>query len=85
MIIGFYAIGLIGLLTHFLKQKVKGQTALAIRRWFAGHVKDTVLSLIMFTVVFASLYAAGQLSFMNAFMAGYMCDSLFARLEKKNV
>lgn len=78
----YFGIGLLGLLAHFLKQKVKGQTAQEVTQWFAGHFKDTVLSLLLYIASFALLSETGQMGFFAAFSAGYMADSIFARKQE---
>ena len=78
----YLAVGILGVVSHFFKQKVKGQTAHDIKSWFGNHLKDTILSLIAFIVTFLIMSQTGDLTVMTAFMSGYMCDSLFTRVNK---
>lgn len=75
----YFLVGLLGVLAHFFKQKIKGQTVLEVKQWFTSHFKDTVLSLLLYVASFALLMETGQMGFFAAFSAGYMCDSIFSR------
>ena len=81
----YFCVGLLGVVSHFFKQKIKGQTPHDIRNWFVSHFKDTILSFIAFIVAFVWLWTSGDVTFMSAFMSGYMADSLFSRIEKRDV
>ena len=68
--------GLAGMISHFLKLEVKGQTVDDIKAYFKGHFKDTTVATI------ATLFAAGLAFIMGqglmaAFLAGYAFDSVF--------
>jgi len=81
--IGYFFLGLLGLLTHFLKKKITGQTLESIKEWFVNHPKDAILSVVAFIISFLVFHGAGELSYLTSFMAGYMCDSIFTRIEEK--
>lgn len=80
-----FFLGLLGLITHFLKRKIKGQTARAIKHYFKGNLKDTVIAVIAFTVSFAILVQTGELSYLSAFLTGYACDSIFNNVDINDV
>ncbi|MCS7318217.1 MAG: hypothetical protein NZZ41_07945 [Candidatus Dojkabacteria bacterium] len=80
----YFVAGLLGLGAHFLKQKIRGQTAHAIRDWFINNIKDTILSVIFYIASFSALVHTDDISFYTAFMCGYCSDSLFSRKPKTN-
>ena len=72
----YLAAGLLGMISHFLKLEVKGQTFNDIKTYFGNHFKDTIVATI------ATLFAAGLAFIMGqglmaAFLAGYAFDSVF--------
>jgi hypothetical protein len=75
----FAFLTLAGVLAHFLKRKIKGETLADIKTYFATHVKSTVLTLLAATAAFFTLYYTGELSGISAFMAGYTTDSILNR------
>jgi hypothetical protein len=79
--IAYFIIGLLGLISHFLKQKVKGQTIHSITDWFIKNPKETLLSLIAFVVSFVVLTQTGGLTYISCFLSGYCCDSIFSKQE----
>jgi len=79
---GYFGVGLLGLLSHFLKRKIKGETLTDIKQWFSHHAKNTALSVIAFIISYAALIQTDDLSVLSSFMAGYMCDSIFSRSLK---
>lgn len=80
-----FLLGLLGLTTHFLKRKIKGQTVRAIKNYFKGNLKDTIIAVIAFIVSFAILVQTGELSYLSAFLTGYACDSIFNNVGIKDV
>jgi hypothetical protein len=68
--------GLAGMVSHFLKLEVKGQTADDIRNYFQSHFKDTVTAVIATLFVAGLAFIMGQ-GLMAAFLAGYAFDSVF--------
>lgn len=78
----YFIVGLMGVISHFLKQKVKGETLNDIKGWFTDNPKETVLTLIAFIVSFLVLTQTGSMGYFTAFMSGYMSDSIFAKATK---
>lgn len=75
----------LGMFTHFLKKKVKGETPTEIWKYFHDNVKDTITAIIATFVGFVSYMATIQTGmaadFIVVFGLGYMCDSLFNRWD----
>ena len=82
-----YILALLGMLTHFLKKNIKGETVTEIRDYFKDHFKSTFLALVATTVGFLIYYfllASGQnADIFGSFGIGYMFDSFFNRYETK--
>ena len=80
-----YAISIIGMFSHFLKRKVKGESLTEIKNYFRDHIKSTLLALIATSIGFAGynfVLATGMPADIFAvFGVGYMCDSMFNRYE----
>ena len=66
--------GLVGMVTHFLKKNVKGQTADDIKTYFASNFKDTLQATIVTLFAAGTAFVMGQ-GLMAAFLAGYAFDS----------
>jgi len=81
MLILYFLIGIIGVIVHFLKKKVKGQSIASVKKYFATHFRSTVLMFFAYIGAFAGLHELGQLTMAAAFMAGYTCDSLINKNE----
>ena len=78
LIFNFF-IMLLGIISHFAKKKIKGQTVADFKNYFNTHFKDTVITVIAGIVLFGSLAATGGLGWIASFTAGYTSDSLFNR------
>lgn len=78
-------IALVGMLSHFLKKKIKGETITQIKHYFADHFKTTLLSLIA-TVIgyYAYLQYTETPDIIAVFLIGYTCDSLFNKWESES-
>lgn len=74
LMLNFFAL-VIGIIAHFGKKKVTGQTLDDIKNYFKGHFKSTITTLCGAVVLFGTLVSTGGLGFMASFMAGYMADS----------
>ena len=72
-----------GIIAHFLKKKIKGETLDDIKKYFKNNFKSTVATVIAAIVLFSSLIGTGGLGFIASFTAGYACDSLFNRGTKE--
>lgn len=81
-----YVIAIVGMLMHFFKKQIKGETITEIAGYFSDHFKSTVIAFVATTVGFLGYYfllASGQESDIFAvFGVGYMADSFFNRYEK---
>lgn len=82
-----YLIALLGMLTHFFKKQIKGETFLEIRDYFSSHLKSTVSAFIITSVAFFSYYytlATGSTAdIATSFMMGYMFDSMLNKWESR--
>ena len=72
-----FIIMILGIISHFAKKKIKGQTLADFTNYFNTHFKDTVITVIAGIVLFGSLAATGGLGWIASFTAGYTSDSLF--------
>jgi hypothetical protein len=81
----YICIGLsaLGVLSHFLKKKVRGQTLSHIANYFSSHFKYTLLSLIGASGGFFVALQMGELNYLSAFGVGYLADSFFNKVEEK--
>lgn len=81
-----FIISLLGMLMHFFKKQIKGETITEIADYFSDHFKSTVMAFVATTVGFLAyhfLLASGQKADIFAvFGVGYMADSFFNRYEK---
>ncbi len=81
-----YAVALVGMIVHFLKQKVKGQTLVEIREYFSANFKDTLIAFIATSLGFVAymfgLSTGQNADFLAVFAVGYMCDSFFNKWDK---
>ena len=73
--------GYTGLICHFLKKKIKGETVTEITSYFHDNIKSTLLSII--TVAVGILLAGNYitLTYAEAFGIGYMVDSILNKWE----
>lgn len=66
--------GVMGMIVHFLKLDIKGQTASDIKAYFTNNLKYTLWALIVTLFVSGGALALNQ-GIMAAFLAGYTFDS----------
>lgn len=85
---GLLIIAMLGMVVHFLKRKVTGESADEIVAYFRTHFKTLIISLVSVWIGwigYASLLATGQIADVFAvFGIGYMCDSIFNRYDKQD-
>lgn len=77
-----FVFALLGMFTHFLKKKIKGETFLAIRSYFKSHLKSTLTALII-TIIgywFTAFYLE-ETNPLTYFLLGYMFDSMLNKWE----
>ena len=81
-VLGNFIVMLLGVLAHFTKKKIKGETLADIKTYFKTHFKETVTTFIAAIVVFISAVATGGLSWIGSFTMGYAADSVFNKSAK---
>lgn len=81
-VIGNFIVMLLGVISHFAKKKIKGESLDDVINYFKSHFKNTVITLIAGIVAFAGLIASSGLGWVASFLLGYTCDSMFNRSEK---
>jgi len=82
-----FAIAFLGMITHFLKKKIKGESFTAIGNYFKDNPKSTIIALIA-TLVGVAAYYTQMASGTNAdlvavFTIGFSIDSLLNKWESK--
>lgn len=82
-----YLIALSGMLMHFFKKQIKGESILEIADYFRLHFKSTVVAFMATSIGFLSYYfllASGQKAdIFSCFAIGYMFDSVFNKWDKE--
>jgi hypothetical protein len=82
-----YLISILGMLMHFFKKQIKGESIIEIRDYFKLHFKSTVVAFMATTIGFLAyhfLLASGQKAdIFGVFGIGYMFDSTFNRWDNK--
>lgn len=79
-----FVILVFGIITHFFKKKIKGETLADIKAYFKTNFKSTVTTIIAAFVTFGGLVGTGGLGILASFTAGYACDSLFNKNKIDN-
>lgn len=81
------AIGLLGMMMHFLKQKIKGESLTDVLGYFKDNFKSTFIAFVSTVIATLGTYftlSTGQpIDIMTIFGIGYMCDSIFNKWEGK--
>jgi len=79
-------IALIGMLMHFFKQQIKGETITEIRDYFSTHFKSTVIAFVATVLSVVAYYlslSTGQMAdIIVAIQLGYTSDSFFNKWDK---
>lgn len=82
-----YVIALTGMLMHFFKKQIKGESLLEIADYFKLHFKSTIVAFVATSIGFLAYYfllASGQKAdIFSCFAVGYMFDSMFNRWDNK--
>jgi len=78
----FALLTIIGVLAHFLKRKIKGETLTDIVSYFRTHFKSTLLTLFGAVGGFFLLKEMGELGYFASFSIGYMADSVLNKAEE---
>ena len=83
---GLYIIALLGMVTHFLKKNIKGETPTEILNYFKDNFKSTITAFILTSVMFIAYHqmfvdAESVKDIMVIFLIGYAFDSTFNKYE----
>ena len=84
--VGLYIIAILGMITHFLKKDIKGETPTKILSYFKDNFKSTITAFILTTVMYIAyhqLFVDGESvkDIMVIFLIGYAFDSTFNKYE----
>ena len=86
-----YFIALLGMFSHFLKKKVKGESPTEILGYFKDNFKSTVIAFIATSIGFVAYYLEvidsnpeGLRDVITIFGLGYLNDSLFNKYESRS-
>lgn len=77
----YFPVALLGMLSHFLKKKIKGESITEIKSYFGDNVKSTVLALISTIIGFVILAKIGDVTVVSAFGMGFTFDSVFNKWD----
>lgn len=81
--IGYIVVLAIGIVAHFLKKKVKGQTLADVKHYFQSNFVNTVTSIVGAIAGFIILVATGGVSWYAVFTTGYLADSIFNKADEQ--
>ncbi len=81
----YFLLGLayVSMFSHFLKKKVKGETATDVFGYFKDNFKTSLLSILSVAIGIVAVESLGQLNIVSAIGLGYACDSIFNKWEGK--
>lgn len=81
-----YAIAILGMLMHFFKKQIKGESAVEIAGYFKVHLKSTFIALVATTIGFLGYFfylKSGEVyDIFIVFGTGYLSDSFFNKWDK---
>ena len=79
-------VGLLGMLVHFLKKNIKGETLTDIRHYFADNFKSTLVAIISTVIgtvaTYFTLAVGDTIDLITVFGIGYTFDSFFNKWDK---
>lgn len=86
-------VGLLGMISHFLKKYQANQTSMTaynpligmFKYYFEVDVINTLLTFIAFAVMLIVMKQMNETSIFGIFSSGYMCDSLFNKAEERGL
>lgn len=82
-----YFVAFLGMIAHFLKKKIRGESFKAIGGWFATHPKYTILAIITTTVGVVAYYTQFQTGmaadYIAVFTIGFSLDSMLNKWDVK--
>jgi len=73
---------ILGILSHFLKKKIKGETLSDIIQYFRTHFRSTLMVVVGALAGFAVTWQMDSLNYFSAFSVGYLADSFFNRVDE---
>ena len=76
-----FLVMVIGIIAHFLKKKIKGETIDDIKNYFRSHFRNTVISIIGAIFGFVLLVTTASLGIIASFTVGYAADSMLNKAE----
>jgi hypothetical protein len=80
-------IALLGMISHFMKKQIKGETLTEITSYFKDHFKSTFIALVSTVIsTFAyitTLKTGSVVDIIVVFQIGYMCDSAFNKWDSQ--
>ena len=84
--IGLYIVALLGMLTHFLKKNIKGETPTEILGYFKDNFKSTLIAFVLTSIMYFAYYdlfivESNVKDLMVIFLIGYAFDSTFNKYE----
>ena len=82
-----FGLAFTGMIVHFLKKKVKGESFTAITGYFKDNLKSTIIAVITTLVGVAAYYTQmatnSNADLLAVFMIGYSVDSALNKWETK--
>lgn len=87
---GLFIVSLLGMLVHFLKKNIKGETSTEIKSYFRDNFKSTLIALFFTGIAFMGAISADAInaerivaSVLTAALLGYTFDSVANQWDKK--
>lgn len=84
--LSLYIIAIIGMITHFLKKQIKGESIVDIASYFKVHFKSTMIAWVATTIGFLGYFfylkSGEMVDIFVVFATGYLSDSLFNKWDK---
>lgn len=78
---------LLGMIIHFMKKSIKGETLTDIKAYFSDHFKSTFIAVVSTAIATTAYYMTlsndSVADIIAAFGTGYTCDSMFNKWEPK--
>jgi hypothetical protein len=83
-----YGVSLVGMLMHFLKKQIKGESVTEIKNYFKDHFRSTLIAFLSTSIGFLAYYfllATGQIADVATCVGiGYLSDSLFNKWDSQD-
>lgn len=79
-------ISLLGMIIHFFKKQIKGETVTEIKDYFRDHFKSTFIAVVVTMISCAAYYfnlkTGTPTDILTVFGLGYTFDSMFNKWDK---